>query len=89
MTENIVDSLVEIPNKISCHASQVSATLSFNKLAFLNIWMMKIIGDKYSETNDQIYIINIMIVTKIRWCYAKTSSGNGQESGSALCRLTT
>ena len=28
MTENIVDSLVEIPNKISCHASQVSATLN-------------------------------------------------------------
>ena len=35
MTENIVDSLVEIPNKISCHASQVSATLNLQIGGFL------------------------------------------------------
>ena len=35
MTDNIVDSLVEIPNKISCHASQVSATLNLQIEGFL------------------------------------------------------
>ena len=35
MTDNIVDSLVEIPNKISCHASQVSATLNLQIGGFL------------------------------------------------------
>ena len=35
MTDNIVDSLVEITNKISCHASQVSATLNLQIGRFL------------------------------------------------------
>ena len=35
MADNIVDSLVEIPNKISCHASQVSATLNLQIEGFL------------------------------------------------------
>ena len=35
MTGNNVDSLVEIPNKISYHASQVSATLNLQIGGFL------------------------------------------------------
>ena len=39
MADNIVDSLVEIPNKISCHASQVSATLNL-QIGRSLMWMI-------------------------------------------------
>ena len=39
MTENIVDSLVEIPNKMSCHASQVIATLNL-QIGRSLMWMI-------------------------------------------------
>ena len=35
MTDNILDSVVVIPNKISCHASQVSATFNLQIGGFL------------------------------------------------------
>ena len=35
MTDNILDSVVVIPNKISCHARQVSATFNLQIGGFL------------------------------------------------------
>ena len=46
MTENIVDSLVEIPNKISCHASQVSATLNLQIGGFLMRMIVALLIDR-------------------------------------------
>ena len=46
MTDNIVDSLVEIPNKISCLASQVSATLNLQIGGFLMRMIVALLIDR-------------------------------------------